>query len=103
MAKIAATARASNTLARALHAVGRHEEALTAYERIAVPRFFHLAYMAACHSRLGHDEEARRYIERTLEAKADFSSSAWLTTQPFRREEDRRRRLEELCATGLPA
>ena len=59
--------------------------------------------MAACHRRLGHDEEVRRYVERTLEAKADFSSGAWLTTKPFRREEDRRRRLEELCAAGLPA
>jgi adenylate cyclase len=92
-----------NTLARALHAVGRHEEALAAYERIAAPRFFHLAYMAACHGHLGHGEEAGCYVERTLEAKAGFSSGAWLATLPFRREEDRRRLLEELCAAGLPA
>jgi adenylate cyclase len=91
------------TLARALHAGDQHEEALAAYERIAVPRFFHLACMAACHGRLGHDEEARRYVERTLEAKADFSSGGWLATLPFRREEDRRRLLEEFCAAGLPA
>jgi adenylate cyclase len=92
-----------NTLACALHAAGRHEEALAAYERIAVPRFFHLAYMAACHGRLGHDEEARRYVELTMEAKADFSSGAWLATRPFRQEEDRRQLLEEFCAAGLPA
>jgi hypothetical protein len=59
--------------------------------------------MAACHGRLGHGGEARRYIKRTLEAKADFSSGAWLATVPFRREEDPRRLLEELCAAGLPA
>jgi len=92
-----------DALARALHAVGRHEEALAAYERIAAPRFFHLAYMAACHGRLGHGEEAGCYVERTLEAKAGFSSGAWLATLPFRREEDRRRLFEELCAAGLPA
>ena len=42
-----------------------------------------------------YDEEARRYVERTAEAKADFSSGAWLATRPFRREEDRRRLLGE--------
>ncbi|HEY4561979.1 MAG TPA: tetratricopeptide repeat protein, partial [Thermoanaerobaculia bacterium] len=92
-----------NPLARALHAAGRHEEALAAFERIAVPRFFHLAYMAVCHHRLGHGLEAARQVRRTLEAKPDFSSGGWLATVPFRREEDRQRLLEELRAAGLPA
>jgi adenylate cyclase len=89
-------------LARALHCAERHEEAIAAYERIAVPRFFELAYLAACHATLYHANEARRFAERTLAAKPDFSSGTWVATVPFRYQEDRRRLLEELLAAGLP-
>jgi adenylate cyclase len=89
-------------LARALHCAGRHEEAIAAYERIEVPRFFELAYLGACHAKLGRGKEARHFAERTLAAKPDFSSSTWVEGVPFRYRPDRRRLLEELLAAGLP-
>src|SRR5918995_3198533 len=87
-----------NTLARALHAEGKLEEALAAYERITVPEFQHFAYMAACHAQLGHTHKANECVARTLEAKADFSSGVWLSALPFKRDEDRHRLFDELLA-----
>jgi adenylate cyclase len=89
-------------LARALHCAGRHGDAIVAYERIEIPRFFELAYLAACHAKLCHDEEAEYFAKQTLAAKPDFSSTTWLETVPFRHPEDRRRLLDELLAAGLP-
>ena len=90
------------TLARALHAAGRYEEAIRVYERIAVPRFFHLACLAACHRQLDRAEEAGRFIAKTLEAKPDFCSKVWVSTLPFRSEGDRTRLYAELRRAGLP-
>jgi adenylate cyclase len=92
-----------NTLARALHAEGKLEEALAAYERITAPQCQHFAYMAACHAQLGHTHKANECVARTLEAKADFSSGVWLSALPFKRDEDRHRLFDELLAAGLPA
>jgi adenylate cyclase len=88
--------------ARALHCAGRHRDAIAAYQRIEIPRFFELAYLAACHAKLCSDEEAEYFAKRTLAAKPDFSSTTWLETVPFRYPDDRQRLLEELLAAGLP-
>jgi hypothetical protein len=90
-------------LARALRFSGEHEEAIGAYERYPTPGAPTFAYLAACHARLGRAGEARRFVARTLEARPEFSSGAWVATLPFRRGEDRGRLLEELRAAGLPA
>lgn len=90
------------TLARMLCLAGRHEEAIRAFDRFAAPRFFNLAYLAACHAKLGHTHEAERLAARTLEMKPDLSASNWLAMLPFRRAEDRRRLKEGLLAAGLP-
>ena len=61
-------------LARALHGAGRHADAIEALGRIERPKFHHHARLAACHGRLGHADEARRFVALTLVAKPDFST-----------------------------
>jgi adenylate cyclase len=89
-------------LARVLHFAGRHEKAIRTFERISAPRFFNLAYSAACHAKVGDASTARCLVARALEAKPDLSVGSWFATLPFKREEDRERLAEELLAAGLP-
>ena len=88
--------------ARALHGSGQYAEAAAAFERMAQPRFHHHARLAACYAALGHTEATRRAVARALDAKPDFSSSAWTATLPFVDEPDRARISAELVAAGLP-
>jgi TolB-like protein/Flp pilus assembly protein TadD len=90
------------TLARPLQAIGRYEEALAAYSRMRSPAYHNLANMAACHARLGHDEEARRLVKRVLELKPNYSARAWVESRPFKHAKDRERLLADLLKAGLP-
>jgi adenylate cyclase len=90
------------SMARALHGAGRHADAIAAFERIERPRFHHFARLAACHGQLGHRDEVKRLVERTLAAKPDFSCAAWVATMPYRYAADREHLLAELRAVGLP-
>jgi adenylate cyclase len=90
-------------LGRLLHYAGQHEEAVRAFERVAAPRFFNLAYWAASHARLGHTRDAECLLAQALAAKPDLSVGGWFMLQPFRREEDRRGLKEGLLAAGLPS
>ncbi|MFO1074952.1 MAG: adenylate/guanylate cyclase domain-containing protein [Geminicoccaceae bacterium] len=90
-------------LALAFHDLGQHAEAVTAFERIDQPRFHHLARLAACHTRLGQTEAARRCVERVLSLKPDFSARAWAEKLPYQHAADAERLHGELIAAGLPA
>jgi adenylate cyclase len=88
--------------ARVLHTAGRYEEALDAYNRIMDrPSFFH-AYVAACHAELGRMAEARVHAALALEAKPDFSVSAWGKILPLKNDADLQRFLDGLRKAGLP-
>ena len=89
-------------LARALHGAGRHADAIEALGRIERPKFHHHARLAACHAKLGHADEARRFVALTLVAKPDFSTDTWVATLPFRNTADREQLAAELLAAGLP-
>src|SRR4051794_9986942 len=89
-------------LARALHAAGRHAEAIAAFERIERLNFHHHARLAASHAALGHAAEACHCVERALAAKPDFSSAAWIGSMPYRRTADSQHLLAELLTAGLP-
>ena len=91
-----------NLQARALHDSGRHDEASAAFERMERRHFYHDARLAACHAAVGRSEEARRAVARVLAAKPDFSTAAWVATQPFRDPAAAGRLRGELRAAGLP-
>ena len=89
-------------LARALHDAGRQPKAIASFERIEQPRFHHFARLAACYAKLGHDDEVKRLLARTLGAKPDFNCTAWTATMPYRHAMDRERLLADLLGAGLP-
>jgi adenylate cyclase len=90
------------TLGKVLHSAGHYAEALDAYSRIVGrPSFYH-AYVAACHAELGQMDEARKHAALALQAKPDFSVTAWGTRLPFKHETDLQRFLAGLRKAGLP-
>jgi len=90
------------SVARVLHEAGHYAEALDAYARIANrPSFYH-AYVAACHAELGQMEEAKAQAALALQARPDFSVSAWGRRQPYKNEVDLQRFLDGLRKAGLP-
>jgi adenylate cyclase len=56
-----------------LHHLGRHEEAIAAYEHIDMPQFWVEAYLAACHAMCGHNERAAYHRNRLLIMYPDFN------------------------------
>jgi adenylate cyclase len=91
-----------NALARVLHAAGRYAEALDAYGRIAErPSFYH-AYVGACYAELGQMDEARSHAALALDARPDFSISAWGKRLTYKNAPDLQRFLDGLRKAGLP-
>jgi adenylate cyclase len=92
-----------NTLAFVLHAAGRYAEALEAYARMVQrPSFYH-AYVAACHAELGQMEKAHEHAALALQAKPDFSVTAWGKRLPWKNDADLQKFLNGLRKAGLPA
>jgi adenylate cyclase len=73
-----------NIQGRCLHLLGRHGEALAAFQRIAAPAFYHFAYMAACHKALGQDAEAEDMRNRLYIANPDFDVARFVAALPHR-------------------
>src|SRR5262249_41447545 len=92
-----------DVLAYVLHAAGGYAEALEAYGRIPGRPSFYPAYVAACHAELGQMEEARKLAALALEARPDFSLSAWGKRLPFKKDADLQRFLNGMRKAGLPA
>jgi TolB-like protein len=90
------------SLARALHDASRFAEAAAEFERIAKPRYHHLARLALCYTALGRAPDAERAVARTLAAKPDFSSAAWTASLPYRHAAYREQLRADLVAAGLP-
>jgi adenylate cyclase len=91
-----------DALAFVLHSAGHYAEALDAYSRIAErPSFYH-AYVAACHAELGQMDEAQRHAALALQARPDFSVSAWGQRLAYKNEADLQRFLDGMHKAGLP-
>jgi adenylate cyclase len=73
-----------NIQGRCLHLLGRHGEALAAFQRIATPAFYHFAYMAACQKALGQDAEAEDMRNRLYIANPDFDVARFVAALPHR-------------------
>jgi hypothetical protein len=61
----------------------RYCEALTMFERIPLCTYQDLAYMAACHARLGQGEGARALVAECLLKRPDFSIRRLMAKEPL--------------------
>lgn len=89
-------------LGRAYFVAGRHAEAIDALKRITAPDNAHRALLAACHAELGDAAAAAAQCQALLTQAPGFSIEEHLTTQHYKRAEDRERHRNSLVKAGLP-
>jgi TolB-like protein/DNA-binding winged helix-turn-helix (wHTH) protein len=80
----------------------RYREALTMFEHIPLPDYRQLAYMAACHARLGDVARARECVAQCLSRRPDFSISHLMAAEPFKLSSDAEHLEQSLRLAGLP-
>ena len=80
----------------------RFEEALDMFAHISVRTFRIAAYTAACHARLGHDDDSRACVAECLQKRPEFSIRQFMTKEPFRDTADAEYLAESLRKAGLP-
>jgi TolB-like protein len=82
--------------------LGRYQEALAMFERIPLRTPNDVAFMAACHARLGNSERAASLAAECLAAQPDFSIRRLLVMQPFKLSADAENIAQLLRLAGLP-
>jgi tetratricopeptide (TPR) repeat protein len=82
--------------------LGRYHEALTMFERILLCTYYDAAYMAGCHARLGHSDQARALGAVCLASRPNFSIRRLLEIEPFRLGSDADNLAQSLRLAGLP-
>jgi len=87
---------------RSYLALGRYQEALTMFERIPLPTFTDVAYLAACHARLGDLERARILAAQCLARRPNFSIRRLVTVEPYRLSAVAENLAQSLRLAGLP-
>jgi adenylate cyclase len=88
-------------LGRALFHLERFEEALGALEHVARPRMDDLAYRVAASARCGDALALQRHLAALREANPALEPTAFTTSLPYEREQDRQTVLDTLLAAGL--
>jgi adenylate cyclase len=91
-----------NHLGRAYFVARKYTEASEAFRHISKPDQFHHAFLAAAAAMAGDPATAELHRKQALAANADFTVEAYLTTQPYKRMEDREHHREALLRAGLP-
>jgi adenylate cyclase len=88
-------------LGLALYGLGRYEDAIAVYAKVAAPQVGILAALAACHAQAGDTVAASTTRERLLELAPSFSTRRFVESKPYRHERDRAHLLEGLEKAGL--
>jgi TolB-like protein/DNA-binding winged helix-turn-helix (wHTH) protein/Tfp pilus assembly protein PilF len=91
-----------NIEGRVLHTLGRFEAATVAFERVANPPFWTLAYLAACAAALGRSDLAAEHRDRLRAAHPGFTLARFARIFPYRNPDTEARFLASLRAAGLP-
>ena len=86
----------------ALYSLGRYEEAVAAYAKVAAPQVGILAGLAASYAQAGNTAQAETSRTRLLELAPNFSARRFVRFRPFLHERDRAHLLQGLEKAGLP-
>ncbi len=90
-------------LGRAYYCAERYAEASEAFTRITRPDHTHHAFLAATFAQMGNTVAAAAHAAEVLKREPNFTVSAYLATQHYKREIDRARHEAGLLKAGLPA
>ncbi|KRR04887.1 adenylate/guanylate cyclase domain-containing protein [Bradyrhizobium valentinum] len=91
-----------NHLGRALYCAERFAEAAEAFARITRPDHTHHAFLAAIFAQMGNNVAAAAHAAEVVKLEPTFSVAAYLATQHYKQEADRRRHEAGLLKAGLP-
>ena len=90
-------------LGRACYCAEKYAEAAEAFSRITRPDHTHHAFLAATFAHMGNAVAASAHAAEVLKREPNFSVTANLATQHYKREVDRSRHEAGLLLAGLPA
>lgn len=90
-------------LGLALYCLGRYDEAVAAYLKVAAPQVGILAALAASYAQAGNAAAAEASKAKLLERAPDFSIRRFMKGRPFRNERDRTHLSRGLEKAGLPS
>jgi adenylate cyclase len=89
-------------LGRACYCSEKYGEAAEAFSRITRPDHTHHAFLAATFAQMGNAVAAAAHAAEVLKREPKFSVAAYLATQHYKHEADRRRHEAGLVKAGLP-
>jgi adenylate cyclase len=90
-------------LGRACYCAEKYAEAAEAFSRLTRPDHAHHAFMAATFAQMGNAVAAEAHAAEVLKREPNFSVAAYLGTQHYKHEHDRKRHEAGLLKSGLPA
>jgi adenylate cyclase len=90
-------------LGRACYCAEKYAEAAEAFARLSRPDHTHHAFLAATFAQMGNSVAAAAHASEVLKREPKFSVAAYLATQHYKHEADRKRHETGLLKAGLPA
>jgi adenylate cyclase len=90
-------------LGRACYCAEKYAEAAEAFARLSRPDHTHHAFLAATFAQMGDSVAAAAHASEVLKREPKFSVAAYLATQHYKHEADRKRHESGLLKAGLPA
>ncbi len=92
-----------NHLGRACFCAEKYAEAIEAFTRITRPDHTHHAFLAAISAQMGDGVAAAAHSAAVVKREPGFTVAAYLATQHYKRDVDRKRHETGLLKAGLPA
>jgi adenylate cyclase len=90
-------------LGRACYCAEKYAEAVEAFSRLTRPDHTHHAFLAATFAQMGNSVAAAAHAAEVIKREPQFSVAAYLGTQHYKHEFDRKRHEAGLLKAGLPA
>jgi adenylate cyclase len=91
-----------NHLGRACYCAEKFAEAAEAFAHITRPDYTHHAFLAATFAQMGNTVAATAHAAEVVKLEPTFSVAAYLATQHYKHDADRRRHEAGLLKAGLP-